>query len=69
MKTYTLPQTHKGEFYSAVAFCEMDGGYGEYRHTNKVEGTTSYEVVDRLDNGSYRLKVMTEQEYKKYKEQ
>lgn len=67
MKTIDLSKNHKGEYGGSVAFCDIDGGYGEYEHTNKVTGAHSWEVIEKQSHGGYRLKVMTDAEYKKYK--
>lgn len=58
---------YRGEYYGSVEFAKMDGGSGEYRHTNKTTGEVRWEVVVKNPNGSFNVKDMSEKEYQKYK--
>lgn len=57
---------YKGEYYASVEFAKMDGGFGEYEHTNKITGEIRWEVVTKNPNGSYCVRDMNEKEYKDY---
>jgi len=59
---------YKGEYYASVEFAKMDGGFGEYKHTNNITGEIRYEVVTKNPNGSWNVRDMNLLEYKKYKE-
>lgn len=67
MKVFDLKKTgYKGEYYASLEFAKMNGGKGEYKHTNKITGEVRYEVVTTNPNGSFNVRDMSESEYKKY---
>lgn len=57
---------YKGEYYASVEFAKMDGGFGEYKHTNQSTGETRWEVVTKNPNGSFNVRDMNEKEYQQY---
>lgn len=60
-------ENYQGEYYASVEFAKMDGGCGEYMHTNKISGEIRWEVVTTNPNGSFNVRDMSDSEYKKYK--
>jgi hypothetical protein len=69
MKKLTVSKNHKGEYYSDVQFCLMDGGHSETKNINTTTNPTLYSwtVADLLTDGGVLIRHMTESEYKEYK--
>lgn len=67
----TVSQKHKGEYYSDVQFCLMDGGHSETRNINKTTSPTTYTwtIADKLQDGGILIREMSEKEYKQYKDE
>lgn len=67
MKTVDVKKEgYKGEHYASVEFAKMDGGSGEYKHTNKTTGEVRWEVVTQNPNGSFQVREMSQKEFENY---
>ena len=65
--TDTKKTGYKGEYYASVEFAKMDGGYGEYKHTNQTTNDVRWEVVSQNNSGGYTVRDMSNKEYNAYK--
>lgn len=65
----TVSKRHKDIYYSDVQFCLMEGGHSETRNIDKTTNPTKYSwtIADELKDGGILIRVMTPEEYKKYK--